>query len=204
MKFMSGILFVLLSQSVYASDSKDALSCYAELTGRKDYFSTQSQHSAHCSSSSCEQCLLGVNKLIDLIPEGAFPNPNFDAIFIKEAFDDVDTHGFVDINFQASTADILVHLRNQTDEYKTIKELQDQFSSSTEHGGHCNVDTKSKCIEGLNKLIELSENASDLFPNPNFDAIFIKEAFDEVDEHGFVDINYAATVKEIEAHLRRQ
>lgn len=199
MKIVWIALIVLIGNSTFASQLK--ASCYVEFDTNATYFRQRTTHTAICRHL-CQQCLMGLNTLISLIPDDVFRSEHFGAIFIGDTFRDTTVDGYITIDFSASAADIRAHLANQSDDYGTIQELSDQFLRTTSHSAICAVRSKSQCIEGLRKLVAISTHAR-LFTNANFQTIIVADLFmDESD--GYVRIDYAATSGAIEAHLQRQ
>lgn len=165
-------------------------------------FQANSQNRVSCSSLSNSECIAGLDKLLQLSTTSLFPNKNFIHIFIKRAFTDVDTNGFVDIDVSATVDSIRNRLSGQPNDFQVIHSKTDLFQSQSKNRVSCSGLTNSECISGLDKMLKLS--TTPLFPNSNFVHVFIKHAFDNVDSNGFVDIDVNATVADINSFLSKQ
>jgi hypothetical protein len=203
MKIVLSLILTIISP-VLLNNASASTSCYSELQDKKSEFYALTKHSALCSIRECETCLIGVNKLLEISSEDIFPSKNFGTMFIDEDFSDVTTNGFVHVDYKATPAEMRAHLSKQSDEYAILTSLRDQFYTNTEHSALCSTASKAECIEGLKKLVVVSENAPDLFPSNNFSSVFVDHTFTNADTRGFVHIDLAATVEQIEAHLRAQ
>lgn len=84
-----------------------------EEEAKAESFLTDTGHYAGCWISDIDSCIAGLDKLIGLQSSGVFSSDKFDEIYITDRFQDVNSRGFVLIDYMATAADIAAHLRRQ-------------------------------------------------------------------------------------------
>ncbi len=155
-----------------------------------------------CSGLNSPECIKGLDKLLAIRATAIFPTEKFVHIFLKRTFAGVDTAGFVDIDFAADVQKIEEHLATQPADYVVINGYRTLFLDQAKVHLSCSGLNNQECISGMDKLVQLS--SSPIFPTDHFVHVFVKRAFDDVDTHGFVDVDFQAPLEEIREFLEKQ
>ncbi|MEI6398876.1 MAG: hypothetical protein WCO71_08910, partial [Pseudomonadota bacterium] len=118
-------------------------------------------------------------------------------------FEDVDTGGSVAVDFKATTDEMRTHLAAQTNDYQILEDKLALFSRQSRNRAFCASSlTFAQCVQGLDNLLVIS--TTDLFPNSNFDFIYITDRFEDVDTGGSVAVDFKATIDAVKNHLAAQ
>ena len=195
---------ILVTPSLIASESKLSSSGDVQkLREKQEQFRHNSQNESFCGSSlSVQQCIDGLDKLLTLSTTNLFPTAKFDSIAITDKNWNVATYGAVEVDFKATTDEMRTHLAAQTDEYPTLQKKEELFSRQSRNTSGCGFLTIAQCFQGLDNLLVLS--TTDLFPNSNFEFIYISDKFEDVDTNGAVSVDFKATIDAVKSHLAAQ
>ena len=89
-------------------------------------------------------------------------------------------------------------------DYPAIKSRQDDFYAKTNIYIFC-MDplSKGQCVTALDDMLSIVETST-IFPTKQFEAIFLRDHFSDVDLNGDIDIDYRASKQEIKDFLLRQ
>ena len=196
---------ILVTPCVLASESMLISSGdLQKLREKQELFDNNSQNHAFCSSSlSFQECIDSVDKLLTLSTSNLFPTAKFDSIFITDKNSNVDMGGSVAVDFKATTDEMRAHLAAQTNDYQILEDKLTLFSRQSQNDAFCASRlTFAQCVQGLDNLLVLS--TTDLFPNSNFDFIYITDRFEDVDTGGSVAVDFKATIDAVKSHLAAQ
>lgn len=177
---------------------------YQIITEKRNLFEKNSKSHANCGVGiAAKECIVGLDKLLELSTTSLFPTNRFYYIHVGKNFTNTDTSGFLDIDYKASVAEVKKHLEGQDTSYVRISEKKGLFEKNSKSHTSCGVGIAAKeCLVGLDKLLELSTTS--LFPTNRFYYIHVGKNFTNADTSGFLDIDYNASVAEIEKHLKNQ